>query len=329
MDYPLRFQPILQERVWGGECLARRAGRAAAGPVGESWEIVDHGADASRVRNGPLAGRTLRELLREAPVALAGEAANARGLGRFPLLLKLIDARERLSVQVHPDDAQAAQRAPGELGKTEAWYILEADPGATIWQGVRPGVTRDSLRRALERGTLEECLGRFEAAPDRVFFLPAGTVHALGGGVRLAEIQETSDITYRLFDWNRAGLDGRPRPLQVEEALAVLRLESGVSGPRRAEACTMQGCMRERFVASEKFCLERLSAFQGTVALDTGNRSFHILTAIHGPVTVRAPGGAERLERWESALLPAACGRYGLEGGPGSAALLFYVPERR
>ena len=178
---------------------------------------------------GPWAGRTLHELVRDHGAELLGTQA---GLPQFPLLVKFLDANDRLSVQVHPNDQQAAAAIPGERGKTEAWVILEAEPEACVFAGLRPEVDRDALSRAIAEGTVEACLHRLRVRPGDCVFIPAGTVHALGEGVLLAEVQQSSDITYRLHDWNRLGPDGRPRPLHIEASLACTDFTRGPVGPQ-------------------------------------------------------------------------------------------------
>ena len=213
--YPLRFEPIFRRYLWGG----RRLGTVLGKPIGEgsdyaeSWEVVDHGADQSRVAFGPLAGTTLGELVREHGHELLGRH---HPQPQFPLLIKLLDAQQKLSVQVHPNDEQAARLDTPDYGKTEAWVVLAAEPGSRIYAGLKRGFDRPALERELNRGTCELCLHHFEPRVGDCVFLPAGTVHALGGGLLIAEVQQSSDTTYRLFDWNRVGPDGRPRALHIE-----------------------------------------------------------------------------------------------------------------
>lgn len=214
--YPLIFSPRLKEKVWGGQRLTHLHKPIPQGMlVGESWELVDLPEDQSVVASGPASGASLGELVRAWGARLMG-TARLDG-GHFPLLVKYIDASQTLSVQVHPDE-QAASRLGGRP-KGEAWYILQADPGAVIYRGLKPGVDRRQLGRALEAGTVEELLVTVPAWPGDLIPVPSGTVHAIGGGVLLAEVQQPSDTTYRVFDWNRPGLDGKPRSLHIEEAI--------------------------------------------------------------------------------------------------------------
>lgn len=215
--YPIRFAPIYQERVWGGRRLETVYGRALPGvaPIGESWEISDRAEAQSVVVNGPLAGRTLQQLVAENASGVMGRAALRAG--RFPLLVKILDAREVLSLQVHPPASVAATM--GGEPKTEMWYFTAVDPGAEILVGLKSGTTRTDFERQLAAGKVEQCFHRLPVQPGDVMFLPSGRVHALGAGLLLFEIQENSDTTFRVYDWNRKGLDGKQRPLHVAESL--------------------------------------------------------------------------------------------------------------
>ncbi|MBI3879877.1 MAG: class I mannose-6-phosphate isomerase [Verrucomicrobia bacterium] len=221
MLYPLTFHPIFKERVWGGRRLAELFGKRlpAGAVIGESWEITDRPEGVSVIGNGPLAGKNLRWLMENGARDLLGPAKSAAG-GRFPLLVKLLDAREKLSLQVHPPAHKAAE-LHGEP-KTEMWYFAECDPGADIFTGLKRGVTPDEFKRRVGDGTVAECFHRHEVKCGDAMFLPSGRVHALGAGSVLFEIQQNSDTTYRVFDWNRTGLDGQPRELHVAQALASI-----------------------------------------------------------------------------------------------------------
>jgi mannose-6-phosphate isomerase len=231
--YPLRFTPLFKSMLWGGRRLPGFLRVAApAEPVGEAWVLSDVDGQLSTVANGALAGRTLREVIAADPAAVFGRHVPADR--RFPLLLKFIDARQALSVQVHPDDALAVRLAgPGARGKTEAWVVLDADPATSrIYAGLRPGVTRDALRAALGDGSVAGLLHAFTPSRGDCVFLEAGTVHAIGADILLFEVQQTSDITYRLFDWNRVdATTGRPRELHIEAGLACTDVGRGPVDP--------------------------------------------------------------------------------------------------
>ncbi len=249
----LFFRPLLKRLVWGGRQLGELLGK----PVGEgsdyaeSWEVVDHGVDQSVVSVGAEAGRTLRELVRDRPEELFGEGIRH---DHFPLLLKFLDCNRVLSVQVHPDDAYAGQMTPPDLGKTEAWYVVAAKPDAVIYAGLRPGVDPQQLRAACGDGSVGGLLHEVRPRVGDCFFIPAGTVHALGGGLVVAEIQQSSDTTFRLFDWNRVDAAGRGRELHVDQAIAVTDFSRGPVEPQKPQP-DADGL--ETLVRCDKFILRR------------------------------------------------------------------------
>lgn len=217
MLYPLLFEPRFKERVWGGRKLQALFGKALPPdqPIGESWEVSDRPGDASVIRNGPLAGKDLRWLMENHATELLGSTPG-RG-ARFPLLIKLLDARDDLSLQVHPPITQAA--ALGGEPKTEMWYVAAAEPGSKLYVGLRKGVSRAEFEAKTQDGSVADCFHQVSVRAGDAMFLPSGRVHALGKGIVIFEIQQNSDTTYRVFDWNRRGLDGKPRELHIEESL--------------------------------------------------------------------------------------------------------------
>lgn len=220
MLYPLTFQPICMKRIWGGRRLEKLFGKKLPPevPIGETWEISDRPEAISTITNGPLSGRNLHWLMENHAKDLLGDAPAING--RFPLLVKLIDAAVDLSIQVHPPDA-VAEKLKGE-SKTEAWYIAHADPGAYIYAGLKNDITRETFETKLRSGTLAECIHCFDVKTGDALFVPSGRLHSLGGGTVVIEVQQNSDTTYRVFDWNRTGLDGNPRKLHIEQALASI-----------------------------------------------------------------------------------------------------------
>ncbi|MHB8636701.1 MAG: type I phosphomannose isomerase catalytic subunit [Fimbriimonadaceae bacterium] len=260
--YPLRFAPIFQYRLWGGRHFETllAAPLPGDGPVGEAWILSDRDDHPSKVANGPLEGKTITELIAIAPEAVLGKFG--RRYKRFPLLLKFLDAREMLSVQVHPSDAQPELLPPGESGKTEAWIVLEADPASKIFAGLQPGTTADDLRR-LNRSTSERHLASFHPNPGDGVFIPAGTVHALGGGVVVFEVQENSDVTFRLYDWDRVDAQtGKARDLHVEQALRCIDPSQGPIRPVTPEVETKSPALREALFDCSHFKLWRISGTQ-------------------------------------------------------------------
>ena len=221
MLYPLIFQPAFKERVWGGRELERLYGKKLplGARIGESWEISDRPGDASVIANGPLAGQTLRWLMEQHPAELLGGARTAAA-GGFPLLCKILDARDKLSLQVHPpaNQASALQGEP----KTEMWFIADAAPDASLYVGLKSGVTRAEFEKKISDGSVADCFHRIPVKTGDTMFLPSGRVHAIGDGLVIFEIQQNSDTTYRVFDWNRVGLDGKPRDLHIAQSLASI-----------------------------------------------------------------------------------------------------------
>jgi len=300
-NYPLRFQPLFRRYLWGGRRLETMLAKSLGegNDYAESWELVDHGVDQSIVIKGASAGLTLEALVAEHGDDLFGRHS---GQTQFPLLLlfKFLDCNRTLSVQVHPNDAQGALLDPPDLGKTEAWVVLAADPGSKIYAGLKPEVTKQDLRHALEAGTCDECLHTFEPQIGDCVFIKAGTVHALGEGLVIAEIQQASDTTFRLFDWNRVGADGKPRPLHIEQSLKVTDFDRGPVSPQQPQSTDQPE--RERLVDCDKFLLDRL-----TLAVSQplgGDNRFHLLVVIEGTLTI----GEEKLSLGETCLLPAAAG---------------------
>jgi mannose-6-phosphate isomerase len=314
---PLRFRPLFKEYVWGG----RRLGTVLGKPIGdgdryaESWEIVDHGADQSVVAEGPLAGKTLHELVIDDGTALFGRH---HPQPQFPLLLKFLDAQLTLSVQVHPNDAQAARLDPPDLGKTEAWIVLAAEPGSKIYAGLQPGVDRARLERELAAGTCDHCLHQVEPRVGDCIFLEAGTVHALGEGILIAEIQQASNTTFRLFDWNRLDRDGKPRPLHIQESLDTIDYQRGPVAPQVPQPTDRPHV--ERLVACDKFVLDRWR-FDAPEKCGGDDRC-HIVANLEGEIRVHD----QSFVRGQSFLIPASC-RDAIIEPRGHAVLLdMYLP---
>jgi mannose-6-phosphate isomerase len=307
VNLPLRFEPYLRPMVWGGRQLGEVLGKSLPdeNAYGEAWEISDHPSHSSIVSFGPHKGQTLRQLMERHAAALLGEAAARHR--RFPWLVKLLDAWDWLSVQVHPNDKDVVQLWPGEGGKTEAWFVLAAAPKSRIYAGLLPGVDEKGLRKALREGTVGECLHQLSPHPGDCIFLPAGTVHAVGGGVLMAEVQQTSDATFRLFDWNRRDVHGRMRQLHLEEALACIDWASGPVHPIRAEqypsGTGSPSALRQRLVQCPYFSLEYLH-FDEPFSLEGG--VLQALLVLHGRGRLESGAGEWSLVAGDTLLLPAA-----------------------
>jgi mannose-6-phosphate isomerase len=318
--YPLRFQPIFRRYVWGGHKLAALLGkRTGDAACAESWEICDRGQDQSIIAEGPLAGTPLHELVAERGSELFGRHAPQ---SRFPLLLKFLDARQKLSVQVHPDDARGASLSPPDFGKTEAWVVIDAEPDGRIYAGLKRGFDRAALERELARGACELCLHSFAPREGDCVFLPAGAVHAIGAGLLVAEIQQSSDVTWRLFDWNRPGPDGRPRELHVAEALEAIDFSLGPVLPSQPASTQRPAC--ERLVACDKFVLDRWR-LASTERLE-GDDRFHILAVLKGAVSMSNDPCSRPLVLGDSILLPAGRPLTELIPRPSAIVLDAYLP---
>ena len=317
---PLTFIPVYQPLVWGGRRLARHRQDLPEGPIGESWDLADQERGMSVVEAGALAGRTLRDLTRTYGKALVGEDWDG---GDFPLLVKLIDAADRLSIQVHPDDELALRLKVGARGKTECWLLLAE--GGELFVGLQPGVTRESFEAARAAGRVADCLVRHQVKAGDFAFLPARTVHALGRGCLLYEVQQTCDVTFRVDDWGRPGLDGRPRPLHVAEALATIDFSGSVGGglsnpgfhPHPA------GGQVRALAACPYFSVEERRAGRTSGG---GGSGCSIVTCLHGHGSLATAAGAVRLSPWRTALVPAAAGAWTASSEAGELGLLVSQP---
>jgi mannose-6-phosphate isomerase len=296
--YPYVIEPKETAAIWGGDALVTRFGKSGdpRTKLGESWECWD----ANRVTNGRLAGNTIAQLREKLGSALLGDLDPQR---IFPILTKIIDARDRLSVQVHPDDAYA-QRVEGQPnGKTECWYILFAQPDAELVLGWERDTSREEYERRVADGSLGELLHRVPVRPGDAFYLPSGTVHAIGAGIVLFETQQASDLTYRIFDWNRTGPDGKPRELHVTKAADVLDYRRATRGAVEPLRYRYEGLERTALIADPRFVVERIEAVDEPASLATLQRPL-IVTALDAPLELRA-NEAVTLAPYQTALVPA------------------------
>jgi mannose-6-phosphate isomerase len=319
--YPLRFEPIFRRYLWGGRRLGTVLGKSLGegDDYAESWEISDHGDDQSVVTHGPLAGQTLHSLVTDHGPALLGRHDPQR---QFPLLMKFLDANKTLSLQVHPNDAQARQLDPPDLGKTEAWVVLDAEPGSKIYAGLQPGVDQDTLEKHLRDGNAQQCVNIFEPEVGDCILLEAGTVHAIGAGLLVAEIQQASDTTFRLFDWNRLGTDGKPRQLHIEQSLAVTDFDRGPIGASEPQPTDDPGVVR--LAACDKFVLDRVEHSLSRPCC--GDERFHILAVIEGTVELTGDPSGELLAKGDTALIPAECGEVAIVPQGRAVLLDMYLP---
>ena len=304
--YPLRFDPIYQYRLWGGRRLANLLSVPLPddGPIGEAWLLSDRDDHPSLVADGPLKGRTIGQLLKQWPEQLLGKLAAS--FQRFPLLLKYLDASEMLSVQVHPSDQQTNYLPAGESGKTEAWVVLEAGPERRIYAGLKPATTADELRRAIANRTLADCLASFRPKVGDAIFLQARTVHSLGDLV-VFEIQENSDVTFRLYDWDRLDAKtGHHRPLQVDQAIACIDFAQGEVGPVVPVVEEVKPVLRERLFACEHFGLWRIRG-EGPFMVGAEQTS-RVLVCIDGDGNLEYDGAVYAVGKGDVMLLPAVVG---------------------
>jgi mannose-6-phosphate isomerase len=323
--YPLRFEPIYQYRVWGGRRLASLLSTRLPGdePVGEAWLLSDRDDQASRVADGPLQGKTLRQLLAQSPQQLLGKLSGR--FSRFPLLLKFLDVKTRFSVQVHPSDAHEKLLSTDDRGKTEAWVVLEEGSEARIFAGLKPGISADRLRQAIASGTVADQLASFTPKPADVVFIRAGTVHALSD-VIVFEVQQNSDVTFRLYDWDQCDpRTGQRRPLQVEQALACIDFGQGAIGPVTPVLEQTQAVLRERLVQCDQFGMTRITAqlpfMVGAAALP------RVLVCLAGSGQLEHAGTKYAFGKGVVLLLPAVVGECSCRPQGVVTALEISLPE--
>ncbi|HRV91596.1 MAG TPA: class I mannose-6-phosphate isomerase [Anaerolineae bacterium] len=331
--YPLTFSPVFRSYIWGGRNLETKLGRTIPnGIVAESWEISGHPSSPTKVAQGLFVGKTLIEVMDILGLDLVGSRSQQMlKRGKFPLLIKLLDANQPLSVQVHPKDDYANIHENGELGKTEMWYILYAKPGAHLIYGLRSGVTPESFRENLEAGTLETCLHELPVVPGDSVFIPAGSIHAIMDGIVLAEIQQNSDTTYRVYDWNRVDAEGKSRPLHVDKAIDVTNFEQVEPGPYLSEMIDKNDRFRHEFITRcPYFNVERLKFSEGTHTFsgECDGSTFEIWGVMSGrAVVIWDDGNLMPLSAVRFVLLPAQLGKFEIEVTGPATLLRTYVPE--
>jgi mannose-6-phosphate isomerase len=317
--YPTVFNPIFKERVWGGRTLERLYGKhlPATVPIGESWEISDRPGDESVIGNGPFAGRTLRWMMDEHGVEVLGASTPAPG-HRFPLLCKILDAREKLSLQVHPPF-----RSSGQLGepKTEMWYLAAADPAAELFVGLKPGIGREAFERAIHEGRVADCFHRIAVRAGDAMFLPSGRVHAIGAGLVIFEIQQNSDTTFRVHDWDRVGLDGKPRELHLEQSLASIDFSDVAPALVARDAGNGEASSTRLVVRDPLFNVDLVESDRHAIASVVPGRA-RVIAVVRGDVLVEGSGVETPLEPGQFCLLPASVADARISVEPASAYLL-------
>jgi mannose-6-phosphate isomerase len=322
--YPLTFEPYYKNYIWGGRSLEKLGKRLPEGPVAESWEISSHDDGMSIVAEGPLAGKSLKDLVGDYSLSLLGSLCQERYAECFPLLFKLIDANDWLSVQVHPQD-DYARIHENDLGKTEMWYIVDAQPGAQIYYGLTHRVTREELRKAIEDKTLENLLRSVPVKAGDLFYIPAGTIHAAGKGIIIMEVQQSSNVTYRLYDYDRKNPDGSTRPLHIQKALDVIDYAHVTrNGDVEGLVYEKNGLKVQVMIADPHFCAELVELDESAELLADG-RSFMAYTFLSGQAEISWKVGKKTLSAGQSVLIPASLGEYSLMGR--AKALRAYIGD--
>lgn len=323
---PFVLKPVYMERIWGGRALEEKYGKSIPeGLIGESWEISCHPHGMSLIDNGAFKGWNLQAAIEAQPEEILGLEIAKTSETHFPLLVKFLDARDTLSVQVHPDDAYAAIHEKGELGKAEAWYIIDAKPGARLVYGTTEGCMRDGFSKAAREGTLEHCMNWINVQAGDVLYIPAGMLHAIGDGILICEIQQNSDTVYRVFDWNRVDDKGNPRQLQLEKALNVIDF----TGKHRKSilkgvSVEVGTSIREFFVIGPYFALEVLRV-KGEMEEETDASRFFTYSVVSGSCKLKYKDGNVESKAGDSLLIPAVLGKYRIVGD--CVIIKAYVPD--
>lgn len=327
MLYPMLFKPILKEKIWGGQTLKEKYQRKLpSSKVGESWDVACHENGTSIVADGFLEGKTLKELIDIYGNELLGSEVHERHGKRFPLLIKILDAADILSVQVHPSDAYALVHEGGQPGKTEMWYIIQAQPGANLIYGIEPGTSKEDFIQAVKEEQLEKCLRKVYVQSGDVLYIPAGVIHAIGPGILLCEIQQNSDTTYRVYDWNRAGADGMPRQLHMDKALDVIDFTGRFSKEKLSGLSIEEGGgIRTYYVACPYFAMEKLECHGEMKEIADGTK-FFTLTVVEGYGEIVYFNGSRFFSPGDSIFIPSSLGGYSIRGD--CTIVKAYVPNR-
>lgn len=310
--YPMKLKAPLKDYVWGGDKLKTRYGKQSSlERIAESWELACHVDGISTIQNGKYKGMPLDEYTEKYGETALGE--NANSMAEFPLIIKLIDAENNLSVQVHPND-EYAKREEGSLGKTEMWYVVDCAKDASLLYGFRHDVSKDEVDRRIRDNTLLEICNEVAVSKGDVFYIPAGTLHAVGKGILIAEIQQNSNVTYRVYDYGRLGVDGKPRQLLIDKALAVLNFKQSVCDARpQGKPQKFDGYTDTLLVGSEYFMVRRLEIMK-SVKLEAGAKSFQSLLVLEGELSLGYSGERLPVKIGESIFIPANMGAYDLTG---------------
>jgi len=310
IHYPLKLKPVIKDYIWGGTKLKTLFSKEGGDRLAEAWEVSCHKDGPSVIVSGEYAGRLLSEFIAENP---ACTGTRAKKFNSFPMLVKLIDSREDLSVQVHPSDAFAL-RHEKQYGKTECWYIISAEPGAGIYYGFNRDVSREEFKKAIEENRVTELLNFIKVNPGEIYYLPAGTVHAIGRGVTLCEAQQNSNLTYRVYDFNRLGPDGKPRELHIDKALAVSNLSrQEIIGQGGLFAVEKNGNIITHMAHDKYFSVYELR-FKRELRMTMNERSFNSVTFLRGEGTITCGGIEEKFKPGDSFFIPCPAAGYTIKG---------------
>lgn len=318
MLYPLKFEPVLKNYLWGGENL-RKFGKVFPEDqtVAESWELSCHPDGESIISNGQFKGRTLSSLIQEYNKTLVGTALPSEKIKRFPLLIKLIDAADNLSVQVHPDDEFAAKNENGELGKNEMWYVIDAIPGAKLIYDLVPGTTKEKLEQAIKDKKISNYLNEVPVKAGDFFNIPAGLVHAIGKGIVIAEVQQNSNTTYRVYDYDRTDIYGNSRELHIDKALQTINFSSNTNTCTQATPTTIKIAPDSTFtnlVTNSYFSVDKIE-LNDKITQKTKLERFHIYIVLDGNITISGNDyEPTSVSMGETVLIPACCDKYTIKG---------------
>jgi mannose-6-phosphate isomerase len=310
MLYPLFFEPVYKKIIWGGRNLETVFNRTLPpGDIAESWDVCCHKNGMSIVSNGPLKGKKLDELMTIYNLELLGK--KCAGMDRFPVLVKIIDANDKLSVQVHPGDDYALKDS-GDLGKTEIWYIIDAKPNSKLVYGTLPGISKEEFKASITDGCLQSKLRYINVVKGDVIFIPHGTVHAIMEGLLIAEIQQNSDTTYRVFDWNRTDAEGKPRELHIDKALDVINFDFD-GKINNSIKINHSGYLEEKLISCDYFKVDKI-IIEGTYEDKTDDDSLFIYTALEGAGYLVHNDTRYDIPTGSSFIIPAALGKFEIKG---------------
>lgn len=325
MLYPLKFKPFYKDYIWGGRNLEKFGKELPDGIVAESWEISTHPDGLSIVDNGEFKGTSLADFVKKYGREIVGKSLSQDAVDKFPLLVKFIDANDKLSVQVHPKDEYARIHENGELGKNEMWYIISAKPGAKLIYDVSKGTTKDNFAKAVEENNIESCLNYIDVFEGDVLNIPAGLLHAIGEGIVIAEIQQNSNTTYRVFDYNRKDAQGNQRPLHIEKSLDVIDFSEKDSAKSEGIKVKVGEDSTKTYKIANKYFSIEVYDINGEVNEIADGNKFFIYVFIKGEAEIEFDGKYERVKTGQSVLIPASMGEYKLNGN--FKALKAYVPD--